>query len=377
MRSVIPAILLFYLQLSATAQQDFNSAYTQNTKAIDSILKSTYSDSLPGASVCIIKDRKKVYEKSYGIMNINSKQNITASSNFNICSLTKQFTAVAILQLEEKHLLSLNDNISKFLPDMNKKVADVVTVKELLTHSSGIMDHYDYTNTTNMKHAHNIDVYNAIKNIDSTYFTPGTKFRYSNTAYCLLALIIEKLSGKNYSDYMKENIFIPAGMQNTIVWNENANIKNEVTGYEWDSASRSFKRSGADEHIFFSTEGDGGIYTSTNDYIKWFEALQSNQIFSKNIIDKARSIQFIIDSAKKVGYGFGWFVSEDDIYRKVYHSGSNGGFRTYSFSIPSQNYLVVIFSNRDDIDLETIVQKIVKLQWPALMPFINIEALTS
>ena len=260
---------------------------------------------------------------------------------------------------------------------MNNKVADVVIIKELLTHSSGIVDHYDYTNTANMKHAHNIDVYNAIKDIDSTYFIPGMQFRYSNTAYCLLALIIEKLSGLSFNEYMKENIFKPAGMTNTIVWNENAAIKNQVTGYEWDSPAHVFKLSGADEHIFFSTEGDGGIYTSVNDYIQWFKALQSNTIVSKKITGKARDIEFAISTAKKVGYGFGWFVDENEKAAKVFHSGSNGGFRTYSFTIPSQNYLVVIFSNRDDIDLETLVQKIIQLQWPSMMPFIKIEKLTS
>jgi CubicO group peptidase (beta-lactamase class C family) len=324
-----------------------------------------------------MKDDKIVFQKSYGIINIDIKQNITASSNFNICSLTKQFTAVAILQLAEKNKLTLNDKLSRFFPDMNKKVADVVTVKELLTHSSGIVDHYDYTNTTGMMHAHNIDVYKAIKNVDSTYFIPGTKFRYSNTAYCLLALIIEKLSGLNYNEYMKENIFKPAGMMHTIIWNENVPVNNEVTGYDLDSASHSFNVAGPDESIFFSTEGDGGVYTSINDYIKWFQALQSSKIFSKSITDQARSMQFIIDKEKKVGYGFGWFIDKNDSQEKVYHSGSNGGFRTYSFTIPSKNILIVILSNRDDIDLEKLVQEIIHIELPSLKPFIKIEDLTS
>ncbi len=358
----------------------FNLTIAQTSNAsdkIDSLLKSIYSDSLPGASIAIIKDDKTVFQKSYGVINTDTKQNLKASSNFNICSLTKQFTAVAVLQLEEKHKLSLGDKISKFFPGMNKKVADVITVKELLTHTSGIVDHYNYTNTTGMKHAHNIDVYNAIKNIDSTYFTPGTQFRYSNTAYCLLALIIERLSGESYNKYMQENIFKPAGMIHTIIWNENVAINNEVTGYDWDSTSHSFKIAGPDESIFFSTEGDGGVYTSINDYIKWFEALQSNKIFSKGITGKARNMQFVIDKEKEVGYGFGWFIDKNDDVQKVYHSGSNGGFRTYSFTIPSENFLIVIFSNRDDIDLEKLVEKIIQTQWPSLKPFTRIEDMTS
>lgn len=348
----------------------------QNSK-IDSLFRSVYKDTLPGVSVAIMRDGKIAFEKSYGMANINTKEKISATSNFNICSLTKQFTAIGILQLEEKHLLTLNDKISKFFPDMNANVANIITIKELLTHSSGIIDHYDFINTANMRHAHNADVYNAIKKIDSTYFVPGSQFKYSNTAYCLLALIIEKVIGLSYNEYMKQNIFEPAGMMHTIIWNENIHIDKEATGYDFDSTSKQFKQSGANEHIFFSTEGDGGIYTSVNDYIKWFTALQSNKIFSKNIVDKARSIEFMIDSSRKIGYGFGWFVDESKPSKTIYHSGDNGGFRSYSFTIPSLNYMIVLFANRSDINLEELVQKIVQIQWPAMLPFIKIEALTS
>ncbi len=365
----------FFVYSNATAQANTNM-FIPNEKKIDSLLSKTYSDTLPGVTVAILHEGKTVFKKNYGISNVVTKSRITSASDFNICSLTKQFTAIAILQLEEKHLLSLNDKISRFFPGMNKKLADAITIKQLLTHSSGIPDHYDHTNTVNMKHAHDSDVYNALKGLDSTYFIPGTQFRYSNTAYCLLALVIEKLSGMPYNKYMYENIFKPAGMNNTVVWNENTTIPGMVTAYERDSNSN-FIRSGADEHIFFSTEGDGGIYTSADDYIKWFRALQNGKPFSKAIIDKARSIEFSINKTEKAGYGFGWFIDGHDAAEKVYHSGDNGGFRTYSFSIPTLNYLVIIFSNRSDINIEMLVQQIVKLQFPEMLPFIEVEVLTS
>ncbi|MGI8950396.1 MAG: serine hydrolase domain-containing protein [Chitinophagaceae bacterium] len=362
---------------NCAASQTYISLFAQNQKNIDSLLKSIYNDSLPGISIGIVFNGKSVFEKSYGITNIINKQKITASSNFNICSLTKQFTALAILQLEKKHLLSLTDKLSGFFPDMNKKVAEKITIQELLTHSSGIVDHYDYTNTSQMKHAHNADVYNAIKNIDTTYFEPGSRFKYSNTGYCLLALVIEKITGMKYNDYMLKNVFAPAGMKNTIIWNETAIIRNEVTGYTFDSVSAMFKQSGANEHIFFSTEGDGGVYTSVRDYEHWFAALENGKVFSKTIVDKARTIEYKIDAAKKIGYGYGWFIDENDALTKVYHSGDNGGFKTYSFTIPQLNFMVVIFSNRDDINLENIVQQIVNLLLPANIKFTPVEVMTS
>ena len=127
--------------------QAYTTIFIHNEKKIDSILKSSYPDSLPGASVGIMYQGKKIFDKSYGISDLKTKEKLTAFSNFNICSLTKQFTAVAILQLQEKNLLSFNDKISRFFPDMNKKVADKITVQQLLTHTSGLIDHYNYTNT--------------------------------------------------------------------------------------------------------------------------------------------------------------------------------------------------------------------------------------
>ena len=373
-------LLLFILSLcifNHAFLQTYTTIFTHNEKKIDSLLKTIYKDSLPGISIGILYQGQSIFNKGYGVNNMQTKHKLDASSNFNICSLTKQFTAVAIFQLKEKKLLSFNDKISRFFPDMNKKVADVITVQELLTHTSGLIDHYDHTNTINMHHAHDSDVYNAIKNLDSTYFIPGTKFRYSNTAYCLLALMIEKLSGLSYNDYMVQNIFKPAGMNNTIVWNENAAISNQVTGYSYDSSTSSFIKSGADEHMFFSTEGDGGIYTSAYDYEQWFMALQNGKLCSKDLINKARSIQHLIDTAHTTGYGYGWFVDEHQPVKKVYHSGDNGGFKTYSFTIPSENFMIVIFSNRDDINIENIVQQIVKLLLPAYQTFTPVEVLTS
>lgn len=365
-----------FIICATSMAQNFNNSIALKNQ-IDSLLQSYFKDSQPGASVAIIHNNSIFFQKSYGLANIFSNENISTSSNFNICSLTKQFTALAILQLQEKHLLSFQDKLIRFFPDMNTHIANSITVKELLTHSSGIIDHYDYTNTTGMHHAHNADVYHAIKDIDSTYFVPGTQFRYSNTAYCLLALIVEKLSGVSFNEYMGKNIFKPAGMFNTTIWNEHTKIYNETTGYDFDSTTNSYIQSGPDEHIFFSTEGDGGIYTSINDYIKWFEALQSGKIFSEKIVKEARNIEFTINEQQKAGYGFGWFIDDSGKYKKVYHSGDNGGFRTYSFSIPSLNYMIVIFANRSDINIEDIVQKIYQLQWPGAAPFINIEILTS
>ena len=331
---------------------------------VDSLLKTIYRDNEPGASIAILQNNR-LFKHSYGLRDLKTTEKITSKTNFNIGSLTKQFTAMAILQLAARKKLSLQDHLDKFFPELTKKIAETVNVQQLLTHSSGIIDHYDYVDTKQIRHAHDADVLNGIKNIDSSYFTPGSNYRYSNTAFCLLALIIERLSGMPYATYLKKNIFEPLGMTNTSVWSENEAIRYVATGYEYEKLTGSFQRSCADENIFFSTEGDGGIYTSIDDYLKWMRALQSGKIFSATSVKLARSPQFPINKEKHLSYGYGWFVDKSSVPSKIYHSGTNGGFRTYSFTIPDERYMIVVFSNRTGIDLEQLVSEINKILRPA------------
>lgn len=349
----------FFLLLLAFTRIAAQHSYSDKEQLqLDSLLKTIYKSDAPGISISIVRKGRLIFRRGYGLADLETNKPPDPTTNFNIGSITKQFTALCILQLAENKKLSLDDHLGKFLPALNKKVADLITIKELLTHSSGIIDHYDLTDTKNLKHAHISDVLNAVKNTDSTYFVPGSHFRYSNTAYCLLSLVVEKVSGMSYAQYLRKNIFMPLGMKKTVVWNEKEKIEHAASGYEFDSATNSFKNSGADENIFFSTEGDGGIYTSVDDYLKWFTALQSGKIFPKEMIRRARSPQFSIDKENHLSYGYGWFIDESSVPVRVYHSGSNGGFRAFSFSVPEKNFLIVIFSNRDDVDLEKLIKNI-------------------
>ena len=144
MNKCIVALSFLLLAQAVFAQVTTTKSYQQ----IDTLLHSFYMDSLPGAAVAVVQNNHVLFEKDFGVRNTTGKEKITTTTNFNIASLTKQFTALAILQLEAQHRLALSDKLSRFFPDMNKRVADAVTVRQLLTHSSGIVDHYDYTNTS-------------------------------------------------------------------------------------------------------------------------------------------------------------------------------------------------------------------------------------
>jgi D-alanyl-D-alanine carboxypeptidase len=366
--------LLFFLIMTNLVMR----SKAQDAKPrLDSLFKTMYKQEEPGAAVFIEAKGKIIFNQGYGLANLANHAMINNKTNFNIGSLTKQFTAYAILQLVKEKRLSLDDKLGSFFPGFNPITGNLITVRQLLTHSSGIMDHYGFTDTNKVKHAVDKDVLEAVKDLDKTYFTPGKEYRYSNTAYCLLALIIEKLTGMSFSDYIRKHIFEPLSMTHSVVLTVGQQIYNRAVGYDTTSKASTFQRLDANESIFFSTEGDGGVYTSVQDYLRWYHALQKEGLADRDIVQEARSGQFEIDKAKKLWYGFGWFVSNQDSATAVYHSGSNGGFRAMVFTIPSRDYVVVLFSNRTDIDLETIVQQINTILHIGNKLFTKIDSLVS
>ena len=323
---------------------------------IDSLMNSYFKPTDPGAAIAVTLNQVTLFRKCYGLADLNSARPITADDNFNIGSLTKQFTAFALLDLFYKGKCSLSDSIGKYFR-LPAGLASV-RISQLLSHSSGIPDHYAFMDTFKVKHATDKDVLVAVQKADSLYFPSGTRYRYSNTAYCLLGMLIEKLSGLSYSGYLQKIIFGPLGMRDCTVFEYNKSIKARVIGYDQQAGGK-FVRADADESIFFSTEADGGLYISLNNYMKWCSAIESGEFSGTPMIRKAWQGQTEIDTAQSVWYGCGWFIRQATGSPKVvYHTGFNGGFRTVVFMIPAQNYCVSIFSNRSGIDLEELVSSI-------------------
>ena len=351
-------------------------AFAQKKNArLDSLMSSIYPNDKPGAAIAIVENGKVIVEKGYGIANLEPKTLITPSTNFNIGSMTKQFTAYCVLKLISKKRLSLNDKLIKFFPDFNPEVGNAVTVRDLLTHSSGIIDYYDYVNTKKYKEFTDKDILPVLEPIDSVYFRPGSRFRYSNTGYCLLSLIVAKVSGKPYPEFVRDNIFDPLRMEKSDVIHPGFKVVNRAFGYEFENDS--FRISDAKQSLFFSTEGDGGIYTSIDDYVKWIMAIQSGKGLNPRLIKEAQSPRFLIDSSRNVSYGFGWFIAGSGNDRLIYHPGSNGGFRTIVLMKPSEKYTVVIFSNRSGIDLEDLVHQVNKIYEIKDKAYVSPDSLTS
>jgi CubicO group peptidase (beta-lactamase class C family) len=237
------------------------------------------------------------------------------------------------------------------------------------------MDHYGYVDRKLYKEFRDRDVLKVLRSVDSVYFTPGSHYRYSNTAFCLLALIIEQLSGETYPAYICNHLFAPLGMKRSDVIHPGFKISDRAIGYECEKDT--FKISDAKESLFFSTMGDGGVYTSIDDYLCWIRAIQQSRFLDRDLVKEAQSPQFPIDTARNLSYGFGWFVAGSGDSMLVYHTGSNGGFRTIVLLKPSAKYAVVIFSNRTGVDLEDLVRAVNKIYSIDDRSYVKLEGLIS
>jgi CubicO group peptidase (beta-lactamase class C family) len=185
--------------------------------AVDKIMASYKSETEPGASVLVLKNNKVLFKKGYGVSDINSMDPIKSNTNFRLASVTKQFTAMSILLLEKKRKLSLEDTLSKFFSFIPPYIAKI-KIKDLLTHSSGLIDYEDLMPSNQVTQLHDTNCLQLMSFADSLYFPAGTKYKYSNTGYAVLALIVEQISGKPFAQFVKENIFKPLGMKTSVAF---------------------------------------------------------------------------------------------------------------------------------------------------------------
>ena len=260
-----------------------------------------------------------------------------------MASVSKQFTAMAILLLEKQGKLSFEDPIARFFPTFSK-IGDSVKIKHLLNHSSGLIDYEALMSDTLTQQLTDLDVYEMVKNQDTTYFKIGENFRYSNGAYCLMTLIVEKVSGLSFHDFMDKNIFQPLSMNNSQVFDNQHVIKNRVYGFAKNKMGQLIPR---DQSVTSATKGDGGVYTSLHDYFLWHKALSKNSFLN---LEKILKNQKNTLPNKKGYYSAGWFfnTNTEGEVTEIFHSGSTCGFSNIVIRIPKKGILIVFFSNIAD-----------------------------
>ncbi len=311
---------------------------------IDELMQDYDGDNIPGAAVAIYSDEHVLIQKNYGLRNLEARELVTSDTNFRTASLTKAFTATAILQLVEAEKVSLQTNLTEIFKDF-PAYGKRITLHHLLSHTSGLLDYENLLPSDSSKQVTDRDVLEIMKRQRSTYFSPGTRFRYSNTGYAILAEIVSAVSGKRFHQYLIEHIFRPLGMDTSLPYVPGENsISNRAYGYSM--LTNGYKRS--DQSQTSAVLGDGGIYSSTMDLRNWHVMWSGGS----SLLTPESSI--IMTTPKKLNngsdtqYGYGWFVDMFDGNRRISHTGSTVGQKHSIAIFPEKKLGIVILTNRQN-----------------------------
>lgn len=306
-------------------------------KRIQEVVEDYVSKGLLNGSILVAHKDNIIYQGSFGYANIETKDTITSKTLFPIASLTKSFTATAIMILQEKGKLSIDDKIGKYM-ELPPTVNDI-PIKNLMNMTSGLFDYWE-NDVKNDKDS----ILKFHYESDSLYFPTNSKFQYSNSNYFFLGLLIESVSGMTYNDFLSENIFKPAGMNNTFVYD--GNEYQRAIGYD---ENRSI-------NDYLITTADGGILSNLEDLYLWDKALSNNTILTKE--SKNRMFKPMqLDNGELVNYGLGWERGENQtslfayLFKKpkniVYHMGGLAGFAAYNqYDINNDLYFIILSNQR-------------------------------
>ena len=265
-----------------------------------------------------------------------SQTPIQQSSVFNIGSVSKQFTSTAVLLLQERGKLALDDLVSKYIPNLPATATDV-TLRHLLTHTSGFKDHYTSGIEVSAEIT-NESILAFLQNPNAHVAQPGERFIYCNGAYVLLALIVEQVSETPFPQFLEKELFAVAGLNNTFVY--------DGSGLSTNTIARGYNCIGQPDNEIPRTFGSGNVYSTTNDLVKWDAALRSETIISLEAQEQAYT-SALLSGGRKTDYGLGWHVSRNET--AVHHAGSIAGYRSHYFRMPQIGRTLVIVSNHGDV----------------------------
>ncbi|CEN45946.1 serine hydrolase [Capnocytophaga canis] len=316
---------------------------------LDSLFTSLHSKNAFHGNVLIAENGKTIFEKSYGVGNIEENIKLSQKSIFNLASISKQFTASAILLLEKSKKLRLSDDITNYIPELSFYKG--ITIEHLVHHTSGLPDYMELFREKMNKNGTitNDDVIELFaKEQPKILFEPNEKFKYSNTGYLFLATIIERVSKTSYANYLKKHIFKPLKMNNTAVlflYKDKLKVPNLAVGY-MPNDEGNLERDVEYAQYFDGVYGQGRVYSTTEDLLKWTKALQNNTLFTKQQSDKLFA-DYTLNNNQNTEYGFGLFLEESEKYGKIInHSGSWGGYITYLEQQLTNDKTIVLLQNQ-------------------------------
>jgi len=309
---------------------------------LDQIASRFYDAARPGAAIIVLKDGKPLLRKGYGMADLELGVPIAPDMVFRIGSVTKQFTAVAILQLVQQGKIALDDDITKFLPDY-PTAGRKITVQHLLTHTSGIKS---FTSMPSYAAGMRQDI--SVKEMIDRFkgepleFNPGERWNYSNSGYFLLGAIIERASGMTYEQYLEKNVFQALGMKRTYYGSESRLIPRRVRGYEALDDGSGFRNS---EYLSMTQPyAAGSLLSTVDDLARWDAALLDGKLVDRKLLDRAWTGHKLPDGAQ-TKYGYGWSVDDFHGFHFIEHGGGINGFASFVLRIPEEKIFVAVLTN--------------------------------
>ena len=339
------------------------------TRQLDGIFRPLVNHGSPGLAVVVIKNGEVTFERGYGLANLETRARITTSTNFRLASFTKQFTATCIMLLVHDGKLSYNDTLTKIFPGF-PAYGGAITVRMLLTHTSGLKDYEDlYTaqfpgvEDSKISQIKDAQILTLMEQQTTTDFPSGSQWRYSNSGYAMLAMIVEKVSDSPFGQFLHDRIFAPLRMTNTLAYEKGKNqVPHRARGYT--------RREGAwveaDQSSTSAVLGDGGIYSSVEDLTKWDRALAEHTLLSAEELQAAFTPVKVpggakTDDGEPTEYGFGWFLDPYKGRLRTWHSGTTTGFRTYIERLTNERLTIIILCNRDDVKPGKLAEQVAAL----------------
>lgn len=322
---------------------------------IDALLKQEIKGNGPGAAVAVVQGGAVVHAGGYGLANLEWNIPVDTDTVFRLASVTKQFTAAAVLLLQERGVLHVHDPITKFLPDYPTS-GHHITVHHLLTHTSGI---FSYTNDPDFLNKCWREV--TPQQLADEFsrvpfdFKPGTRYQYNNSGYILLGMIIEKVSGKSYAEFLQENIFDPLDMKRTYYLHNESIIPKRASGY--DETPDGF----VNARFLHMTQpyAAGALGSTVNDLVLWDRALAQNDLLSAESQAQMYT-PAVLEDGSATTYGYGWGINLYRDHPLVHHGGGIFGFRTFIARFRQDNLTVIVLSNSGACDVEKITTAIAR-----------------
>jgi len=329
------SVLLWLVTLTLACQAKSTS------KQFDELLNESFPSDGPGGVVLVVKEGNTIYRKAFGLANLELNVEMKPEHIFRIGSITKQFTAAAILQLVEAGKINLDADITEYINDYPTH-GHSITVKHLLNHTSGIKSYTGMTKwnrETRKKDFTPIELIDYFKS-EPMDFAPGEQFKYNNSGYVLLGHLIEQVSGKTYTNYIQSHIFKPLNMNSSFYGSTSRIIKNRVSGYNKTDG----QYINADYLSMTQPYAGGALLSTADDINTWYQAMMNDQVITQKSRVMAHQMS-VLNSGKKIDYGFGWRIKNIQGSPMIEHGGGINGFLSTSLFLPEESIFVVVLSN--------------------------------